>query len=85
MAAFDWDTFFEDPDPSQMNPVSSSHLSAVKYNRNEMMLFVLFTDGSIWSYEGVEWGTYLGLLRASSHGEYFGDNIRLEYPYERIG
>lgn len=80
----DWEEFSIDPDPAQMNPVSSSHLARVKYNRNDQMLFVQFTDGSIWSYEGVDWGTYMGLLRAGSHGEYFADYIRLEYPYERV-
>lgn len=81
---FDWEYFTQDPDPDQMNPVSSSHLAAVKYNRNDRILYVMFTDGSIWSYDDVDWGTYMGLLRAGSHGEYFADNIRLEYVYERI-
>lgn len=84
MAAFDWEYFAEDPDPDKMNPVSSSHLAAVKYNRNEMILYVMFTDGSIWTYEGVDWGEYMGLLRADSKGVYFGENIRLSYAYERI-
>lgn len=84
MAAFDWEYFSESPDPDQMNPVDSSHLAAVKYNRNEMILYVMFTDDSIWSYEGVDWAEYMGLLRADSHGVYFGENIRLSYPYERL-
>lgn len=64
--------------------VTSSHLSAVRYYRNYEILYVQFTDGSVWRYDGVEWGVYLGLRRAWSKGEYFHDNIRMSYNYERV-
>lgn len=65
-------------------PVSSSNLAAVGYNAERYELVIAFLDGSIYRYESVPPEEYRDLMRAESHGEYFVDNIRLIYPYERI-
>lgn len=65
-------------------PVASSNLAAVGYNAERYELVIAFLDGSIYRYESVPPEEYRDLMRADSHGEYFVDNIRLIYPYERI-
>lgn len=80
----DWADWYS-ASPEQLNPVDSSHLARVKYSRKLQILLVQFTDDSIWMYDGVEWGTYMSLLRAESIGSYFHYNIRTSYPYEEIG
>lgn len=71
-------------DVEEFTSLDSSHLAAVRYYRSFEVLLVQFTDTSIWRYDGVEWGVYMGLRRAWSHGEYFHDHIRMSYPYERL-
>lgn len=68
----------------QLIPVQSSNLAAVGYNENRYILIVAFLDGSIYRYEGVPPEEFTGLLGADSHGEFFHDNIREIYAYERI-
>ena len=68
----------------KMVPVDSSNLAAVSYNKESYELTIAFLDGSIYRYEGVPMEDYVDLMRADSHGEWFYDNIRLVFPYERI-
>lgn len=72
-------------DAPQMLPVGSSNLAAVGYNDEKFELTIAFLDGSIYRYYAVPREEYIDLMKATdSHGEYFYDNIRLVYPYERI-
>lgn len=74
----------EDIGDVQMLPVQSSNLAAVGYNKNTFELTIAFLDGSIYRYSGVPYEEYSALMRADSHGEWFVDNIRLTYEYERL-
>lgn len=68
-----------------MIPVMSSNLAAVGYVRDKLELTIAFLDGSVYRYYWVPEEEYLDLMAAwDSHGEYFYENIRLVYPYERI-
>ncbi len=69
----------------QLIPVSSSNLAAVGYDPQRLELTIAFLDGLVYRYYGVPEQEYLDLMNAyDSHGEYFYDNIRMIYPYERI-
>ena len=68
----------------RMIPVESSNLAAVGYNKDSYELTIAFLDGSIYRYSGVPYEEYVDLMKADSHGEYFVDNIRLIYEFERI-
>lgn len=68
----------------KMLPVESSNLAAVGFNENALELVIAFLDGSIYRYYGVPKIEFTQLMMADSHGEWFIDNIRLIYPYERI-
>jgi hypothetical protein len=74
----------EDIGDVQMYPVESSNLAAVGYNKDAFELTIAFLDGSIYRYEAVPMEEYVDLMKADSHGEYFVDNIRLTYAYERL-
>ena len=66
-------------------PVSSSNLAAVGYDENKYQLYVAFLDGSIYVYYSVPPEEFQSLMTAwDSHGEYFYENIRLIYSYERV-
>ena len=69
----------------KMLPVESSNLAAVGYNADSYELTIAFLDGSIYRYYNVPIEEYTGLMNATgSHGEFFYDNIRLVYPFERV-
>ena len=93
--AIQWDAFLglwidsEDEDVEDLSnlqwiEVQSSNLAALAYVPNRYELYIAFLDGLVYKYDGVPKEEYYGLVRAESHGEYFVDNIRLVYPYERI-
>ena len=66
-----------------MTPVSSSNIDSIGYE-NET-LFISFNSGGLYTYSGVPESVYRGLMSASSHGQYFHQNIKNVYPYHKIG
>lgn len=67
-----------------LRPVVSSNLRAVGYDRDSETLVVEFRNGRTYSYEGVPFDEYAGLMNASSHGRYFWRHIRRRYPTSRV-
>ena len=65
-------------------PVVSSNLASVAYDRREGLLEVDFNSGYTYQYQGVPPGVVRGLLRAPSAGKYFHRNVRYSYQYERL-
>ena len=66
-------------------PVQSSNLAAIGYDSATETLEVEFLNGSVYEYRNVSQSVYDGLMSASSHGSYFNHEIRMSYPYEKIG
>ena len=64
-------------------PVSSSNIASIGYD-NEI-LEVKFLNGSVYEYKNVTSVVYEELMNAASHGSYFNREIRMTYPYEKIG
>ena len=67
-----------------LTPVSSSNVSAIGYDAATCGLFVRFTNGSLYRYEGVTAATYRSFLDAPSKGQFVWQHIRDRYPYKRI-
>lgn len=65
-------------------PVASSSIRSVGYDDEESVLEIEFQSGGIYRYADVPHETYEELLRASSHGSYFHENVRGQYAYRRI-
>ena len=60
--------------------VSSSAISWVDYNYANGELYIRFTSGgTTYTFYGVPAYVYHGLLRASSAGQYYNENIRNIY------
>jgi len=68
----------------QRQPVSSSNLKSVGYDRVTQTLEIEFQSGAVYEYYNVPVGVYAGLMQASSHGQYFHQNIRNRYRYRRV-
>lgn len=65
-----------------MIPVSSSNLSSVGYENG--VLYIAFHSGGLYSYTGVPFTVYQDLMNAPSHGKYFREHIRNNYPYSKL-
>lgn len=63
--------------------VESSNLSAVAYDERSNTLEVEFRNGATYHYFDVPELVYRELVSASSHGQYFTQNIRGTYRYAR--
>ena len=65
-------------------PVESSAITSVGYEKETQILELEFHSGNIYRYSNVPEMVYQGLLIADSIGSYFSEDIRDEYPTERI-
>lgn len=68
----------------EMQPVSSSNISAVGYDTENQGVYVQFLDGSVYVYKGVTEYEFENLKTASSVGSYLNRNYKNVYPYERV-
>lgn len=68
----------------QRQNVVSSNIKSIGYDPVRPILEVEFKNGSIYQYFGVPQHLYLGLMQASSHGEYLDAYIKKGgYSYVR--
>ena len=65
--------------------VSSSNLASIGYDDSTEVLEVEFLNGTIYEYKNVPSVVHVELMNAPSHGSYFNREIRMTYPYEKIG
>jgi hypothetical protein len=68
----------------ERQPVQSSNLLSVGYDKNTNILEIEFRSGSIYQYFNVPESMYVELLNAASKGTYFHNHIRGHYMYKRI-
>lgn len=67
-------------------PVDSSNLASVGYEESQKILEVEFINGGIYQYFSVPVSVYQGLMQASSHGQYFDQNVKkANYRYKKVG
>jgi hypothetical protein len=65
--------------------VQSSNLEAVGYDEDTQTLRVWFLNGFVYDYSGVGQMEYEALRDAPSVGSYLHQNIKGQYPYEKVG
>lgn len=68
----------------ERHAVSSSNISSIGYDQNNMILEVEFQNGFTYQYFDVPQNIYEGLMRAISHGSYLNSVIKGNYRYTRI-
>jgi len=66
-----------------MQPVSSSNVSAVGYDADNQTVYVQFLNGSTYAYKGVPEHEFENLRTAPSVGSYLNRYFKNVYPYER--
>lgn len=68
----------------QMIKVSSSNVDEIGYDEQNQIVYVRFSNGSLYIYKGVPMHEFEGLKNAPSVGSYLHRNFKNVYPYERI-
>jgi len=62
-----------------MTTLHSSAIRAVDYNEFNGDLTIYFHDSGGYTFHGVPWDVYVGLISASSPGSYYNRHIRGRY------
>jgi hypothetical protein len=68
----------------QMFAVSSSNLSAVGYDPDDLALVTTFKNGTTYKYLNVPPSLFQGLMSAPSKGTYFNRNIKDRFRFVRM-
>ncbi len=64
--------------------LNSSHVSTAQYDKENSLLIVEFVSGDSYQYFDVPEFVYLQFIQAVSPGQFFADNIRYQYRYQKI-
>ena len=64
---------------------SSSHVSAVSYDEDDMVLKVSFHGGRTYTYSKVPGLVAAGFAQADSPGQYLHQNVKGQYEYDMAG
>jgi len=68
----------------QREPVESSTLASVGYDKTQFLLELEFRSGELYQYAGPPDRIYRELMVAESKGRFFNQNIRDHFPYVRL-
>jgi KTSC domain len=79
------DTNLLPPSPSvKMLPVQSTMAASIGYDRNEQILQVEFSSGSVYQYADVEPETWEAIQETDSFGRFYNNNIRGQYDCQQV-
>lgn len=65
-----------------MIKVASGHIYSIGYENNT--LYISFDEGGLYAYYNVPQDVYSNLMKAFSKGEFFHNNIKNVYDYEKL-
>lgn len=68
----------------EMQPVSSSNIAELGYDEENQIVYVRFSNNTLYIYKGVSRAEYDNLFNAPSIGSYLHRNYKNVYSYERI-
>lgn len=68
----------------EFKAVSSSNIFGIAYDEDVQQLFVEFKGGARYRYDGVDKEEYDAFMDAPSKGSYFAENIKDNYPMQRV-
>ena len=66
-------------------PVSSSLVKSIGYDRQTETLEIEFGSGRVYQYYGVPDNLHNEIMQTPSKGQFFNTYIRDQYPYSRVG
>lgn len=91
LAKFGWDAAMEHvasgrhaEDKMERAEFHSSALNHATYGRASKRLFVTFTNGAVWRYDGVPGNVWDEFRKAESAGHYYTENVKGHYPSLRM-
>ena len=64
--------------------IKSSNINKIKYEDTTNTLSIKFNSGYVYEFIGVEKAVYQSLLKASSKGKFFHQNIKNKHEYKKI-
>lgn len=64
--------------------LKSSNIAGCSYSRKVKVLIVDFHSGFRYAYRGVPERLYRRFLNAKSHGEFFAENIKDKFEYQKL-
>lgn len=65
-------------------PVTSSNIVSIWYDEENRVLEIEFNNSGVYQYTWIPVGICNSLMNASSHGQYFNENIKNSYSYKKI-
>jgi hypothetical protein len=68
----------------QREPVKSSNIRSVGYDKTVLILEIEFATGSVYRYANVPDAVYTGLMAAPSKGRFFAARIKDRYRCTKI-
>lgn len=74
---------FPDPDVTEIF-VKSSHIVSAAFNPDDQVMYLKFSDNSIYRYSDVPQSTFDAFMDAPSHGKFAHEHIYSDYEYERL-
>lgn len=64
--------------------VLSTEIEWIGYDEKKNMLQVEFIEGRVYQYDQVPKDVYHAFLNTASHGKFFEESIKPNYPHRRI-
>ncbi len=68
----------------ERQPVSSSNVASVGYDKTRRVLEIEFRSGATYQYRAVHSNTARGLIAAASKGKYVWKNVRGKYSFSHV-
>lgn len=68
----------------ERTPVRSSNIQSIGYDDDSRVLEVEFNSGGIYQYSHVNKEVYLRLMKVSSKGTFFAENIKDNYDTKKV-
>jgi hypothetical protein len=65
-------------------PLTSSNILRVRYDENTNTLEIEFQGGRVYQYFDIPPQIFEGLINASSHGQFFSEQIKGHFRYARV-
>jgi hypothetical protein len=67
-----------------LKPVRSRDLALIGYDKEALILEIVFRAGGVYRYQGVPESVFHGMMAAPSHGTYFQNHVKSQYPFVKV-
>lgn len=64
--------------------ITSSSISSIGYDEQTSIMEIEFTSGDVYRYFDVSEYVHQQFMNATSHGQFFHDNIKYNFRYQKV-